>query len=92
MKAGQHLAVAGDGGGVEDTLLRFNAAPLHREPVSVVPQLGHQIKVALGIAPPIAGQAAAIAVPNGTGALFKVPPIVIAVVALHLVGGSRGSP
>ncbi len=54
--------------------------------------LRHEVEIALGVAPPVAGEAAAVVVPDGARLLLKGPPIVIGVVPLHLVGGCGGAP
>ena len=53
---------------------------------------GHEVKVVLGVAPPIAGQAAAIALPDGARVLLKGPPIIVPVLTFDLVGRGGGAP
>ncbi len=65
----------------------LDTAPLDAQPMGVEPQPLHVIEIALGIGPPIAGEPAAVAVPDGAGLLLVDRPLVVAVVAFCLVRG-----
>ncbi len=82
----QQLAVALDRGLVEGAVARLDPAPLHREPVRVLSQRRDPIEVGRRVAPPAAGVARAIAAPDPAGLLLPVPPLVVVVLALDLVG------
>src|SRR5688572_20641423 len=66
----------------------LNAAPFHRQAVRVLPSFRGAVEVFLpAAAPPVAGQAS---LPLSMPFLFPLPPLVVRVIAFHLMrGGSR---
>ena len=88
----KHGPVAIERGVVEDAFARLDPAPLDREPVGVLAQCSRAIKIRLGIAPPAACVAGAVAVPDPAGLLLPIPPLVVAVLALDLVRAGGGAP
>ncbi len=82
----EQLAVAPDRRLVEGAVARLDPAPLDREPVRVLAERRHAIEVGYGVAPPAAGLARAVAVPDPAGLLLPVPPLVVVVLTLDLVG------
>jgi len=91
-QTGQDLSIADDGCRIESALLWLDPAPLDREPMGVMSHPGHKVEIALGVAPPVTGKPAAVAVPDGAWLLLKGPPIVVRVVPLHLMRGRGCAP
>ena len=91
-KPGQHLPVASDGCAIKDPFFWLDTAPFYRQAMGIVAHLSHEIKVALGIAPPVACQPAAMLMPDRPWLLFKGPPVVVGVASLNLVGRTGRAP
>ena len=87
LQAAEHFTIAIQGLVVEAARLRFHATPLDAKAMSLQIMLLHQIKIALGIAPPVTGRAAFPPIPDGARLLFERPPLVISVESFYLVRG-----
>ena len=61
------------------------AAPFNTQAVRIEAKLLHEGEILLGITPPVAGHSAPVAMPDFAGHLLPHPPLVVGVVALHLV-------
>jgi hypothetical protein len=70
----------------------LHPAPLDGEAQRLEAHIGGAIEVGLGVLPPIAGQACGVA--RGDAALLVLPgpPLIVGVLALHLVGGGGDAP
>ena len=75
----------------ELALGRLDPAPLQREAVGTQAQVGHQIDVLVPAVPRITGVAARLHA-TGVGVVLPVPPVVVDVAALDLMGGGGGPP
>jgi hypothetical protein len=90
LEAAQHGAVFFQRVFVPLVGLRLDAAPLDGDTLRVLVTFGGAVEVLPPApAPPIAGQPR-LAV--GVALLLPLPPLVVGVVALHLVGGRRAAP
>ena len=82
----QHGAIPVQGSVIEHPRFRLDTTPFHTHAVGVHMQLRHQVKIDLGVAPPVTGQPAPLPMPDGARLLLKFPPLIIDVVTFHLVG------
>ena len=76
----------------ENTFLRLDAAPLERQPVRVVAERAGKVEVFFITVVLVAGNLACGSVGDLPAATLPLPPIVIAVLALDLVGRSGRAP
>lgn len=88
----EHVAVAAERLGIELAFTGLNTRPLNREAVGVVAHLAVEDKVLAVAVPGVAGRAGDLALSDPPGLLLELPPVVVAIVALDLVRGSRGRP
>src|SRR5688572_21268276 len=89
-QSAQHVAVTFQRVFIPSIRCWLNAAPLHRETMGILPAFCGAVKIfAPASAPPITGQTRR---PLGMTFLFPLPPLVIRVVAFHLVRGGCSPP
>src|SRR5208282_2840031 len=91
VQSAQNLAVTFQRRLVPNPRLRLDAAPLHRDPQGIDSHFLGQVEIEFRVAPPVAGAPAAVAGLDPSGR-FPCRPLIVVVVAFHLVGRGRNAP
>src|SRR5688500_12518058 len=85
-QSAQHVAVTLQRVFIPGVRSRLNTAPLHRKTMGILPAFRGPVEIfPPASAPPIAAQTRR---PVGMPVLFPLPPLIIRIVAFHLVRGS----